>query len=173
MINKEVLSVCKRGVKFINVARGGIIDEQALLQALNANQCGGAGLDVFEEEPPVDMKLIEHPLVVCTPHLGANTREAQKRVAIELAQQIIDFKRGHSLIGVVNGSAVTSQFAQGNRPILLLTKRLGQIIAASISKVPTQISLSFNRKSFDERKKRTKSLIIFFQEPFPIISSTL
>jgi len=131
LINSEVLSLCKRGVKLINVARGGIIDETALLDALNSGQCGGVALDVFEEEPPVDLKLIQHPSVICTPHLGANTREAQKRVAIELAQQIIDFKQGHSLIGVVNGSAVTSQFAQGNRPILLLSKRLGQIIGAS------------------------------------------
>ena len=91
------------------------------------------------------MKLIQHPQVICTPHLGANTREAQKRVAIELAQQIIDFKKGHSLIGVVNGSAVTSQFGKGNRAILLLCKRLGQIIGASCSSTPTQISLSFNR----------------------------
>ena len=138
--------MCKRGFKLINAARGGIIDENALLNALNSGQCGGAGLDVFEVEPPIDFTLIKHPLVMCTPHLGANTREAQKRVAIELAQQIIDFKEGHSLIGVVNGSAVTTQYAQGNRAILLLSKRLGQIIAASSSVTPTQISLSFNRK---------------------------
>jgi len=144
LINKEVLSLCKPGVKLINVARGGIIDEKSLLDALNSGKCGGAALDVFEEEPPVDLKLIQHPLVIATPHLGANTREAQKRVAIELAQQIIDFKQGHSLIGVVNGSAVTSQFNQGNRPILLLCKRLGQIIGASSSTAPTHISLSFN-----------------------------
>ena len=132
-------------MKFINVARGGIIDEKALLDALNSGQCGGAALDVFEEEPPVDLKLIQHSGVICTPHLGANTREAQKRVAIDLAQQIIDFKKGHSLIGVVNGSAVTSQLCQGNRPILSLSKRLGQILGASSSTTPTQISLSFNR----------------------------
>ncbi|UJR07537.1 hypothetical protein I4U23_011825 [Adineta vaga] len=126
LINKEVLSQCRKGVKLINVARG------------------GAALDVFEEEPPVDLKLVQHPGVICTPHLGANTREVQKRVAIELAQQIIDFKQGHSLIGVVNGSAVTSQFGQGNRPILLLSKRLGQIIGASSSSTPKHISLSYN-----------------------------
>ncbi|CAF1611002.1 unnamed protein product [Rotaria magnacalcarata] len=144
LINDEVLSLCKRGVKLINVARGGIIDENALLDALNSGQSSGAALDVFEQEPPANLKLIQHPLVICTPHLGASTREAQKRVAIDLAQQIIDFKQGHSLIGVVNGSAVTSQFAQGNRAILLLCKRLGQIIGASSSLTPSEISLSFN-----------------------------
>jgi hypothetical protein len=109
----------------------------------------------------VDLKLIQHPSIICTPHLGANTREAQKRVAIELAQQIIDFKQGHSLIGVVNGSAVTSQFGQGNRPILLLSKRLGQIIGASSSTTPTQISLSFNRKSIFSKAKIVFYLVFF------------
>ena len=161
LINSKVLSVCRRGVKLVNVARGGIIEEKALLDALNSGQCGGAALDVFEEEPPVDLKLIQHPSVICTPHLGANTREAQKRVAIELAQQIIDFKRGHSLIGVVNGSAVTSQFCQGNRPILLLSKRLGQIVGASASTTPTQISLSFNRKSNLLTKEKENLLFCF------------
>lgn len=148
LINAKVLSSCKRGVKLINVARGGIIDEEALLDALKSGQSAGAALDVFEEEPPVNLQLIAHPGVICTPHLGANTREAQKRVAIELAQQICDFQRGHSLIGVVNGSAVISQFGQGNRPILLLAKRLGQIIAATSTTTPENISLSFNREIF-------------------------
>lgn len=144
LIDSKVLSTCKRGVKIINVARGGIVDEQALLDALNSGQCGGAALDVFEEEPPTNLQFLQHSNIICTPHLGANTREAQKRVAIDLAQQIVDFKQGRSLIGVVNGSAVTSQLCQGNRPILLLSKRLGQIVAASMPTEPTQISLTFN-----------------------------
>jgi len=65
-----------------------------------------AALDVFEKEPPINFDLIRHPLVIPTPHLGANTNEAQKRVALELAQQIVDFKRNNSLIGVVNVSAL-------------------------------------------------------------------
>lgn len=133
-------------MKIVNVARGGIVDEKDLLESLNDGHCGGAALDVFEEEPPKDLQLIQHRLVISTPHLGANTREAQKRVAVELAQQIIDFRQGHSLIGVVNGSAVMSQFSQGNRAVLLLSKRLGQILAASISSSPKKICLSFNRR---------------------------
>jgi len=107
LINDKTLSKCKRGVKVINVARGGIVDEAALFSALESGQCGGAALDVFEKEPPVNVDLIRHPLVVVTPHLGANTNEAQKRVALELAQQIVDFKRDNSLVGVVNGSPFT------------------------------------------------------------------
>ncbi|CAF1527724.1 unnamed protein product [Adineta ricciae] len=144
LINEEVLLQCRKSVKLVNVARGdGIIDETALLDALNSGHCSGAALDVFEE-PPTDLKLIQHPGVIRTPHLGANTRVAQKRVAIELPQQIIDFKRGHSLIGVVNGTVVTSQFGQGNRLILLLSKRLGKIIGVSSTSTPNHISLSFN-----------------------------
>lgn len=144
LINDDVLCRCKRGIKLINVARGGIIDEECLLKSLKSGHCGGVALDVFEEEPPINYDLIEHPSVICTPHLGANTREAQKRVAIELAQQISDFKCGNSLIGVVNGSAVTSQYSQGNRPILLLAKRLGQILGNSFQTKPKKILLSFN-----------------------------
>ena len=162
--------MCKRGVRLVNVARGGIISEAALLESLKSGQCGGAALDVFEEEPPVDLKLIEHPLVICTPHLGANTREAQKRVAIELAQQICDFQRGHSLIGVVNGSAVTSQFGQGNRAILLLSKRLGQIIATASSTTPKSVSLSFNRKSLLPSVSLLR-VDLFSQIRSPVISS--
>lgn len=122
---------------------------------MNQVNCGDAALDVFEEEPPSDLKLIEHPSVISTRHLGANTREAQKRVVIELAQQIIDFKRGHSLIGVVNGSAVTSQFAQGNRAILLRSQRLDQVLSSS-SSIPTKIlfrSVVRENCSFSETMK--------------------
>ena len=94
LINSETLKKCKRNVRIINIARGGIVDEAALLEALEAGECRGAALDVFAEEPPkegsVSRKLIQHPNVVCTPHLGASTTEAQERVACEIAQQLID-----------------------------------------------------------------------------------
>ena len=81
-------------MRIINVARGGIIDEQALLDALQDGRCSGVALDVFAQEPPgagsVSAKLIQHPSVICTPHLGASTCEAQQRVATEIAQQLLD-----------------------------------------------------------------------------------
>ncbi|CAF1127684.1 unnamed protein product, partial [Didymodactylos carnosus] len=128
LINAEVFSKCKKGVRVVNVARGGIVDEKALLEALKTGQCGGVALDVFEEEPPKDFTLIKHENVIATPHLGANTKEAQKRVAIELAEQIRDFKMGISLIGVVNGSAVMSQFSNTNRSLLVLSRSLGELL---------------------------------------------
>ncbi|XP_044751154.1 D-3-phosphoglycerate dehydrogenase [Coccinella septempunctata] len=92
MINDKVFSACKKGVCIVNVARGGIICEKDLLVALQDGRCGGAALDVFEQEPPTDpvtLELIQHPKVIATPHLGASTSEAQIRVAVEIAEQII------------------------------------------------------------------------------------
>ncbi len=98
-MNDKVFSECKKGIRVINVARGGIIDEGALLRALENGQCGGAGLDVFTEEPPKDWTLIDHPNVVATPHLGASTVEAQ---AQEIAQSFVDARAGKPLFGIVS-----------------------------------------------------------------------
>lgn len=92
MINGKVFSACKKGVRIVNVARGGIICEKGLLAALQDGRCGGAALDVFEQEPPtnpITLEIIQHPKVIATPHLGASTSEAQIRVAVEIAEQII------------------------------------------------------------------------------------
>ena len=108
MINDEVFAKCKKGVRIINVARGGIVDEDALLRALQSGQCGGAALDVFLEEPPKNTALIEHPLVTCTPHLGASTAEAQVRVAVELAEQIVEARNGGQLVCAVSHELLPS-----------------------------------------------------------------
>lgn len=104
---------CKKGVRIVNVARGGIIHEADLLQALNDGRCGGAALDVFEQEPPTDpvtLKLIQHPKVVATPHLGASTSEAQVRVAVEISEQFIALTGKsqvyNTITGVVNQSVL-------------------------------------------------------------------
>ncbi|XP_063705319.1 D-3-phosphoglycerate dehydrogenase [Culicoides brevitarsis] len=92
LVGTESLKKCKKGVKVVNVARGGIVDEKALFEALESGQCAGAALDVFTEEPPKSEflhQLIKHPKVVATPHLGASTKEAQIRVAVEIAEQFI------------------------------------------------------------------------------------
>lgn len=78
LINEETIKKCKKGFKILNVARGGIINEQAILEALDSGHCSGAAFDVFSIEPPTEeiMRLIRHPNVICTPHLGASTEEA-------------------------------------------------------------------------------------------------
>lgn len=103
LISKAVISKCKPGFKVINCARGGIIHEADLLEALMCGKCGGAGLDVYREEPPTkELELLKHPNVICTPHLGASTKEAQNRVAIDLASQIVNYVKQNVLEGGVN-----------------------------------------------------------------------
>ncbi|XP_065090898.1 D-3-phosphoglycerate dehydrogenase [Ochlerotatus camptorhynchus] len=92
LISAVTLAKCKKGVRVVNVARGGIVDEAALFDALESGHCGGAAIDVYPEEPPkseTSKKLINHSKVVATPHLGASTSEAQVRVAVEVAEQFI------------------------------------------------------------------------------------
>ena len=76
----------KKGVVIVNAARGGVVDENALLQALNSGQVKAAALDVFSQEPPQDFSLIDHPRVTATPHLGASTEEGQKRAGLEVVK---------------------------------------------------------------------------------------
>lgn len=104
LVCSEVLVQCKRGVKIINAARGGIVNEKDLLKELESGQVGGAALDVFAEEPPGPelQKLLKHSKVVCTPHLGASTTEAQERVAGDLAEQIQQWITTGNAAGFVN-----------------------------------------------------------------------
>lgn len=125
LVGEEVLAKCKPGVRIVNVARGGIVDEAALLKALERGTCGGAALDVFLEEPPTDTTLCRHPKVICTPHLGANTVEAQQRVAVEIAQQIVDMVKGKPLVGVVNAAALTHATSPASKDWIELAQALG------------------------------------------------
>ena len=100
LVNEETLSKCKKGVRIVNVARGGIIDEDALLKQLQSGHVAAAVIDVYEQEPPVNRSLIEHDRVLCTPHLGASTKEAQVRVAQEVAEQIVSLKNGTPITGL-------------------------------------------------------------------------
>jgi len=108
MINKDAFEQMKPSVMLIQCARGGIIDEQALLKALQNNQIKAAALDVFEEEPtPKDHPLILHPRVICTPHLGASTHEAQMRVSLLIAEQIVQYFKSGKIENAVNGTQLS------------------------------------------------------------------
>ena len=123
------LARCKPGVRLLNVARGGIYDEAAVLAALEAGQVAGAGLDVFEQEPPVDNPLVRHPRVVATPHLGASTEEAQLGVASDVAEQIVAILGGAPARWAVNAPAVLPEEMVAIRPYLALAEKLGSLYA--------------------------------------------
>jgi D-3-phosphoglycerate dehydrogenase len=93
MIGEKELSLVKKGVILINTSRGGIVDEDALLEALKSGRLGGAGLDVYCVEPSKNLELVQLPNVVCTPHIGAQTEEAQKAASVLLAEKIVQFFR--------------------------------------------------------------------------------
>ncbi|XP_056409249.1 LOW QUALITY PROTEIN: D-3-phosphoglycerate dehydrogenase [Hyla sarda] len=142
LINDAAFAKCKRGVQVINCARGGIIDEAALLRALESGQCGGAGLDVFTEEPPRDRALIDHPLVISLPHLGASTHEAQNRCGEEIALQIVDVVKERALMGAVNAPALTKAFAPETKPWIKLGEALGRLLRCLLPKVNGEIQVT-------------------------------
>ncbi|NXN92469.1 SERA dehydrogenase, partial [Rhinopomastus cyanomelas] len=131
LLNDTTFAKCRRGVQVVNCARGGIVDEGALLRALRSGQCGGAALDVFTQEPPKDRDLVNHPNVICCPHLGASTREAQSRCGKEIAMQIVDMATGKGLAGVVNGQALSKAFAPQTKPWIALARALGSVLRAA------------------------------------------
>nr|XP_020668838.1 D-3-phosphoglycerate dehydrogenase [Pogona vitticeps] len=130
LLNDATFAQCRPGVQVINCARGGIVDEGALLRALQSGQCGGAALDVFTEEPPKDKALINHPNVISCPHLGASTREAQSRCGKEIAVQLVDLTQGKPLVGAVNGQALSSAYASQTKPWIALAGALGTVLCA-------------------------------------------
>ncbi|KAF3425552.1 hypothetical protein E2986_04172 [Frieseomelitta varia] len=134
LINAKTLENCKQGVYIINVARGGIVNEEALLNALESGRCAGAALDVFNEEPPkhpITLELIAHPKVIATPHLGASTEEAQQRVAEEMAQQFIAISgksTKYAVTGIVNAPVLQAAMSGENASWIELSKKLGELI---------------------------------------------
>jgi D-3-phosphoglycerate dehydrogenase len=127
ILGERAFANCKRGVRIINCARGGIVDEKALLDALNAGIVGGAALDVYESEPPGATPLVSHPRVIATPHLGASTEEAQEKVAIQIAYQVSDALLGKGIVGSVNADVITSASRADIQPYLMLAERLGSL----------------------------------------------
>ncbi|MBP1653541.1 MAG: phosphoglycerate dehydrogenase [Bacteroidetes bacterium] len=129
LLNDAAFQKCKKGVRVVNCARGGIIDEAALLRALKSGHVAGAALDVFTAEPPTGNPLVGHPKVIVTPHLGASTEEAQEKVAIQIAHAVGDALRGRGYAGVVNSSALNLTLQGDVRPYVILAERLGSAAA--------------------------------------------
>ncbi|KAK9061355.1 hypothetical protein SSX86_018536 [Deinandra increscens subsp. villosa] len=128
ILNDENFSKMKKGVRIVNVARGGVIDEDALVRALDAGIVAQAALDVFTvEPPPQDNKLVQHENVTVTPHLGASTMEAQEGVAIEIAEAVVGALRGELASTAVNAPMVPAEVLTELKPYVTLGEKLGRL----------------------------------------------
>src|SRR3954469_25948836 len=125
IIDASALAKMKKGVRLINCARGGLVDEQALVDALNSGHVAGAAFDVFVEEPATKNVLFGHPNVICTPHLGASTTEAQENVALQVAEQMSDYLLSGAISNAVNFPSITAEEAPRLKPFIALADRLG------------------------------------------------
>lgn len=129
LIGAAELGVMKPTALLVNVARGGVVDESALAEALHGGRLAGAAVDVFEREPPLESPLLHAPNTVLTPHLGASTEEAQVRVAVETVQQVLDVLAGRTARYAVNAPLLPHETAQALAPYLPLARTLGQFYA--------------------------------------------
>jgi D-3-phosphoglycerate dehydrogenase / 2-oxoglutarate reductase len=139
ILSAENIAKTKKGVRIINCARGGLVDEIALRAALDSGHVAGAAFDVFVEEPATTNPIFGHPNVVATPHLGASTNEAQENVALQVAEQMSDYLTRGAISNAVNFPSITAEEAPRLKPFILLAERLGsfagQLTEAPISKV--------------------------------------
>ncbi|MED5261989.1 MAG: phosphoglycerate dehydrogenase [Myxococcota bacterium] len=144
LLGADAFARAKPGLLVVNAARGGIVDEEALLEALNSGQVGGAGLDVFAEEPPSpDSPLIAHERVVCTPHLGASTEQAQVNVAVAVAEQVRDYLAQGLVRNAVNVPSMPAEILEEMRPYLLLAEKLGRFQGQLATGRVEQIEVEF------------------------------
>ena len=125
ILSKENIALTKKGVRIVNCARGGLVDEDALKEALDSGHVAAAALDVFATEPATDHPLFGHPNVVVTPHLGASTREAQENVAIQVAEQMSEFLMRGAVTNALNMPSITAEEAPRLKPFIALAEHLG------------------------------------------------
>ncbi len=142
LVNKDTIKLMKDGVRIVNCARGGIVNERDLYEALKSGKVAGAALDVFEKEPPEDSPLIGLDNVVSTPHLGAATGEAQENVAVKVAEQIADYLLTGTITNAVNFPSIPPDQMPKLRPYITLAEKLGsfasQVLAGGITEVAVE-----------------------------------
>ena len=143
-VNAQTIAKMKDGVRIVNCARGGLVDTGALETAIRTGKVAGAGLDVYETEPPGDSALLEHEQVVATPHIGGSTAEAQVKVGINIAGQIRDFLKSGVVVNAVNTPSVTADQYGRLAPYLRLAERLGSFAAQTVVGRPVRVKLTYS-----------------------------
>lgn len=143
LINRETLAIMKPGVRIINCARGGIINEKDLYDALVEGKVGGAALDVFEKEPPENNPLLTLDTVIATPHLGASTKEAQENVAVAVAEQVVDYLVRGTIRNAVNFPSIPADQIARLQPYITLAEKLGGFSSQIFEGGVTEITIEY------------------------------
>ncbi|HTX62126.1 MAG TPA: phosphoglycerate dehydrogenase [Acidimicrobiales bacterium] len=141
LVGRELLAKAKPGIRIVNTSRGGIVDEEALYEALRAGTVAGAALDVFSTEPPGASPLFELGNVVVTPHLGASTEEAQDKAGVSIAEQVLLALSGDVVPFAVNLAA--SEVSEGVRPFMQMTEQLGRFFACQHEGLPDRLEVEY------------------------------
>ncbi|MEJ2314822.1 MAG: phosphoglycerate dehydrogenase [Nitrospirota bacterium] len=149
IVNRESIKLMKDGVRIINCSRGGIVNEADLYEALESGKVAGAALDVFEKEPPEDFTLARHPNVICTPHLGAATGEAQENVAVAVAEQIVDYLLQGTIRNAVNFPSIPPDQMPTLSPYITLAERLGSFASQVSEGGITEVSVEYRGEAAD------------------------
>lgn len=143
LINAQAIEQMQPGVMIVNCSRGGIVDEKALYDGLVSGKVGGAALDVFETEPPGENPLLTLDNFICTPHLGASTEEAQEKVAVSVAEQMVDFLKHGVIKNAVNVPSVSANLLERVKPYLVLAERLGSFQSQILQGGMTEIAIEY------------------------------
>ncbi len=141
ILSKENLSKTKKGVRIVNCARGGLIDEAALKEGLDSGHIAGAALDVFVSEPAKESPLFGTPNFICTPHLGASTTEAQVNVALQVAEQMADYLVNGGVTNALNMPSLSAEEAPKLRPYMALAEKLGSLVGQLTTSTIQRISI--------------------------------
>ncbi|MBW1888017.1 MAG: ACT domain-containing protein, partial [Deltaproteobacteria bacterium] len=144
MINKDSISRMKKGAMLINCARGGIVNEDDLYDALESGHLAGAALDVFGTEPPGDLKLMNLSNFICTPHLGASTMEAQNNVAQDVAEQIAAYLLHGTVMNAVNVPSVSAELMAILRPYATLAEKMGSLQTQLIDSGIVEVQINYS-----------------------------
>jgi D-3-phosphoglycerate dehydrogenase len=143
ILSRENLAKTKKGVRIVNCARGGLIDEAALKDLLDSGHIAGAALDVFETEPAKESPLFGTPNFICTPHLGASTTEAQVNVALQVAEQMAEFLTTGGVTNALNMPSLSAEEAPKLKPYMALAEKLGalvgQLVGDSVKKIAIEV----------------------------------